>query len=122
MCNKKRVALVLAHDIDECVDRALIDYMERWCEAEGYNIVVLTMAENEGAIVGNQTLSLVKTLIDEDMIDGIVTYTVFMLNSAEGEAIVDYVYSNDKFFVPYAEEMKERNRHDMEYIMAKWGN
>lgn len=122
MGDKKRVALILTRDIDEHVDRNLINYMENWCESEGYNIVVLVMAENEGAVVGEQTLSLVKTLVDGDMIDGVVTYTVYMLNSASGEAVVDYVYANNKFFVPHVEEMQERNRHNIEYVMAKWGN
>jgi len=112
MGEKKRIVLVLCACTGQTVDRGLISDMEKWCDAEGYQVVALTLVENTNAVVGRKTYDMVKTLIDKDMIDGLVTYSVYMFNSAEGEATVNYIYDKNKFFVPCVEEIKQRHLND----------
>lgn len=114
MTDRKRIALVFASELGQKIAPDAVNFMEKWCCEEGYDIVAMALSEKHDAAIGQKTADMMEVLIAKDMIDGVVTYSAEMFASKEGEATLINIYSNGKFFISYVEEMQSRTEEEEE--------
>jgi len=81
-----------------------------FCEEEGMNIVLLAQEETPDGAMGTKGYATLHEIFVKGMIDGVVTLTKSMIDSTEGEMILNEVSNeNGRFVLSYMEELERRD-------------
>ena len=105
----KNVAVYFCTEIDQRMHPDDVKAVLGFCEEEKMNIVLLVQEETpDGAMAAKGNATLHEVFL-KGLIDGVVTLTKSMLDSAEGEMILnEAIKENDRFVLSYMEEITRR--------------
>ena len=105
----KNVAVYFCTEIDQRMYPADVKAVLGFCEEEKMNIVLLVQEETPDGAMAAKGYATLHEVFLKGLIDGVVTLTKSMLDSAEGEMILnEAIKENDRFVLSYMEEITRR--------------